>query len=346
MEIQQEIIFAEIDGVDGNIGLITLNRPQVLNALNHSMFIAMDKQLSTWEEDTKIKAVIVRAAPGRAFSAGGDLRAVYELAKKNEPVINYFGEEYRLNSRIYHFSKPYIALLDGFTMGGGAGISIHGSYRIATDRLVFAMPETTIGFFPDIGATYFLSRLPHRIGFYLGLTGARIPYNDCLAVGLVDQVVARDSLDDIIQKIAATSLARNTDATLAELVKHFSIPVEKSALLLRQAEIETCFSKNKMEDILQALERYPNAWCGAVANELLLKSPTSLKVTLRLLLEATKLTFENCQKMEYKAATHFVRGHDFYEGVRALIIDKDQKPVWKPAKLAQVSYEDVEKYFE
>lgn len=346
MESKQEIIFETVDGVEGNVGLITLNRPEVLNALSHSMMVALDKQLVEWDEDAGIKAVIIRAAAGRAFCAGGDIRAAYERGmQKDSKLIDYFGDEYRADSRVYHFSKPYIALLDGITMGGGAGISIHGSYRVATERLVFAMPETGIGFFPDIGASYFLSRLPQYIGYYLGLVGARIPFNDCLAIGLIDQVVARDSLDTIVKNIAATSLARNSDATIAELIRHFSVPVEKSALMLHQSEIATCFSKETMEDIMEALEEYPSAWCEQIANELALKSPTSLKVTLNALQRGAKLRFDECMKMEYVLAKHFIASSDFFEGVRAAIIDKDQKPVWRPAKLADVSEADVEKFF-
>jgi enoyl-CoA hydratase len=346
MDQKANILFEEIDGVDGNIGLITLNRQEALNALNHEMLVKMDAQLVLWDDDANIKAVIVQAAEGRAFCAGGDIRAVYEnREKKVAELARYFSDEYRADSRIYHFSKPYIAFLDGITMGGGVGISIHGSYRIATERMVFAMPETGIGFFPDIGASYFLPRLPHKIGFYLGLAGAKIPFNDCKAIGLVDQIVVRDAFPDILQKIAATSLTRNPDATIAELMRHFSVPVEKSELLQHQGELETCFSKNKMEDIISSLEHYPTAWCEQLANNLLIKSPTSLKVTFEMLKRGAKLNFDDCMQMEFNLASRFIQGHDFFEGVRAAIIDKDQKPQWQPNSLQAVSDEMIEEYF-
>jgi enoyl-CoA hydratase/carnithine racemase len=344
MEGIAEIIFTELDGLDGKLGLITLNRPQALNALNHLMFKALN-QLQSWEDDDNITAVIIRGE-GRAFCAGGDMRAAYQQGLKKDPELkNYFGDEYRMNSRVYHFSKPYIALLDGITMGGGAGVSIYGSHRIATNNLVFAMPETGIGFFPDIGASYFLSRLPHRLGFYLGLTGASITAADCLALGLIDQVVARESFEKIISKLQVTELLKHPDAAVAEVIRHFEEAVPKSELMVHQMEIETCFSKDTVEDILETLERYPTAWCEEVFNNMALKSPTSLKVTLRELQLAEKLSFDQALGMEYKLMCHFIQGHDLYEGVRAALIDKDKKPVWKPNRVEDVSDDVVASYF-
>lgn len=346
MEKKVDIIFEEMNGHDGNLGLITLNRPEALNALNHAMFLLLDQKLAEWEKNDAIKAVIIQAAPGRAFCAGGDIRYAYERGIAKDPTLpNFFGDEYNLNKRIYHYSKPYIALLDGITMGGGVGVSIHGSHRVATDRLVFSMPETAIGFFPDIGATYFLSRLPGKIGLYIGLTGVRLTHSDCFALGIVDYVVSQTSFSDIISALAAASLQKNTDATISEIINNFTIPVEKSALLEHQAEIDMCFSKHTVEDILQALEHYPSAWCQLTDDILRTKSPTSLKVTLRQLNEGAKLNFDECMKLEYRLTSRFVKGHDFFEGIRAAIIDKDQTPHWKPAQLEEVKAHDIEMYF-
>src|SRR5579872_925135 len=185
MQNISEIAFEEISGRDDNLGLITLTRQSVLNALNQKMINAIDQQLKEWENANHIKAVVIRAAPGRAFCAGGDVRSVYDRKLAQDPKIaDFFRDEYGMNRRIHHYPKPYIALMDGITMGGGVGISVHASHRVATERLVFAMPETGIGFFPDVGTTYVLPRLPDFIGMYLGLTGARLTLNDCLALGL------------------------------------------------------------------------------------------------------------------------------------------------------------------
>ncbi len=197
-----DILFEELSGRDGNIGLITLNRQKALNALNHQMFLDLNAQLAEWETADHIKAVIIRAAEGRAFCAGGDIRYAFQKKLENDPTLPlFFRDEYQLNLRIFHYPKPYIALLDGITMGGGAGISLHGSHRIGTERLVFAMPETSIGFYPDVGASYFLSRLPYKVGFYLGLTSARITYNDCFWLGLINYFVPQDDFSKLIYAI-------------------------------------------------------------------------------------------------------------------------------------------------
>lgn len=339
-----EINFTEIAGVDGNLGLITLTRQQALNALNHEMFLALDDQLTEWEQKKTIKAVIITAAEGRAFSAGGDIRSAYERKLANDPTLShFFRDEYRMNSRIHHFPKPYIALLDGITMGGGVGVSLHGSHRIATERLVFSMPETGIGFYPDVGTTYFLSRFPHKMGFYLALTGVRIPYTDCYMLGIVQEVVAHAALPTIIAKLAENKLPDKNSVT--EVLRAFSITPPASTLLQHKEDIELCFGKNSVEEILSTLEAQPSEWCQETAKIIKTKSPTSLKITLLALQKAQKLNFDECIKMEYGLTCHFIQSNDFFEGIRAAIIDKDQKPHWQPSKLADVTAQEVEKYF-
>ncbi len=339
-----EIIFSELPGHNGNLGLITLNRPQVLNALNHEMFLALDENLAEWDKNRDIKAVIIQATEGRAFCAGGDIRSAYEKKLAKDPALyTFFADEYRMNSRIHHFSKPYIALLNGITMGGGVGISIHGSYRIATDRLVFSMPETNIGFYPDVGTTYVLSRLPHRVGYYLALTGARISYADCYALDIVQEVVAQESLPKIIQVLSQATIPDKS--AVRGLINQFAISPPKSDLLQHQKEIETCFSKYSVEEIINALENSTSEWCQQTAEIIKTKSPTSLKVTLHALQKAEKLSYDECKQMEYYLTCHFLQGHEFFEGVRAAIIDKDQKPRWKPAILSEVTTEMIEQYF-
>jgi len=341
-----DIIFSEVTGREGNIGLITLNRPSVLNALNQAMFNELDNQLTEWQTANHIKAVIIRAAEGRAFCAGGDVRSAYERRQKNDPnLMNFFRDEYQLNRRIFHYGKPYIALLDGITMGGGAGISIHASHRVGTQQLTFAMPETNIGFYPDVGATYFLSRLPNKIGIYLGLTGARITANDCYALGLVNCIIDKAQFPDLIYQLADTVLKDHANILVTRLLEKFAITAGQSELLPHREEISSCFSKSTVEEIILALETYPSEWCRATATDLKTKSPTSLKVTLRALHEAEKKDFDGCMDTEYCLTEHFLNSHDFFEGVRAAIIDKDRAPKWRPAHLEDVKAQDIERYF-
>jgi enoyl-CoA hydratase len=343
MENLAEILFEEITGQAGNIGLITLNRPAVLNALNHNMFRELTKQLTTWGNASNIKAVVIRAN-GRAFCAGGDIRYAYERGKAGDQTLpGFFGDEYKMNRMIYNFPKPFIALMNGLTMGGGAGISINGSYRVATPNFSLAMPEVNIGFYPDVGMGYFLSRLPYKIGFYLGLTGERATYEDCLALELVDVVVESDALDNIVAKLADAKI--ENDAQVAEVLKYFSVPVGKSQLMAHDAEIQTCFAKQKVEDIFNTLENYPSAWCETVAAMINTKSPTSLKVTLRQLLSYARMSFDECIESDFRITSNFLTAPDFFEGVRAAIIDKDQHPRWNPATIRAVSDADIEKYF-
>lgn len=340
-----DILFEELSGRNGNIGLITLNRQKALNALNHQMFLDLDSHLTEWEKAPSIKAVIIRAAEGRAFCAGGDIRYAYEKKIQNDPTLPiFFRDEYQLNLRIFNYEKPYIALLDGITMGGGAGISIHGSHRIGTERLVFAMPETAIGFYPDIGASYFLSRLPYKMGFYLGLTSARIQYNDCFWLGLLTNFVPSENFSKLIHTIADTNLGDNAKSEVSFIIEKFSETCVESELLQHKKEVENCFSKNTIEEIIAALEQGDD-WCQQTAVLIKSKSPTSLKITLKALQEGSKLSFTECMRMEFRLTSRFLQGHDFFEGIRAAVIDKDQKPQWKPAELQGVSLHDVNQYF-
>jgi enoyl-CoA hydratase len=341
-----EVLFDEIEGQGGHVGVITLNRPAVLNSLNHSMIHAMSDVLKRWGTDAHIKAVVIRAAEGRAFCAGGDLRLTYERAKANDPIApHFFRDEYHLNSTIYHFPKPYIALLDGITMGGGVGISIHGSHRVATENLMFAMPETGIGFFPDVGGTFFLPGLVSKIGFYLGLTGARLASDDCVSLGIAQHKVAHESLPSLIQAIAQHAFDSNPRASVTQVIEQFQVPIKLSTLLEQQEAIQACFSQPTMEAILQALQHSSSVICHDSIDMLKKKSPASLKITLRAMQEGAYLDFDACMRQEYRLASRFLQGHDFPEGIRAVIIDKDQKPQWYPPTLEQVTTNEIEKYF-
>ena len=346
MNEESGVLFEEISGTGGAIGLITLNRPQVLNSLNHAMIRAMTAQLKIWAKASTIKAVVIKAAEGRAFCAGGDLRSTYErYQKKDISLSQFFYEEYHLNRCIFHFPKPYIALLDGITMGGGVGISIHGSHRIATERLVFAMPETGIGFFPDVGGTYFLPRLPCKLGFYLGLVSAKLSSDDCIRMGIVTHKVAHDAIPQLIQALTKHPFHDHAHAAVTAILEPFQTKVESSQFIEQQAEIEACFFKPTMEDIFLSVQKAQHSLCQAAALSIPKKSPTSLKVTLRALQGGEQLDFDQCMKQEFRLACRFLQGHDFVEGIRAVIIDKDQVPQWDPPTLSLVKEKNVEAYF-
>ncbi len=332
MQRDQEIDFTEIAGESGALGVITLQRPHALNALNQAMLHALHQQLTVWASQSSIKAVVIRAVPGRAFCAGGDIRALYEKKLAHDPTASdFFRDEYQVNRQIFHFPKPYIALLDGITLGGGAGISIHGSHRVATPAMSFAMPETGIGFFPDIGASYFLPRLPYNIGYYLGLTGERITYSDCFALGLVDAIISADSQSLLINALAQAALPDKN--AVSQIIRNFSIEVPASALLTHQKEIEICFAPSSIEGVMQALESAESDWCHRMVAILKTKSPLSLYVTLRALQHGAHLDFDACMAMEERLSSYFLQAPDFMEGIRAAVIDKDHAPHWKPLAL-------------
>jgi enoyl-CoA hydratase/carnithine racemase len=342
----QDVLVTEVPGQGGTLGVITLNRPAQLNSLNHDMIIAIQTALDEWRHSPEIKAVVIRAVEGRAFCAGGDIRVVYDRAKSHHPLMTeFFYDEYQLNRSIFHFPKPYIAMLDGFTMGGGVGVSLHGSHRVGTERLVFAMPETGIGFFPDVGGTYFLPRLTGFLGYYLGLTGARIKVDDCAALGLVTHKVHHEVMADLFDALVSTDLGIDAHAAVSHLLTKFTTQPSASILLQEQIVLDKCFAASNMEGIMSALQTSPHAICQQAFDALNKKSPTSLKVTLQALYRGKGLDFDECMQQEFRLVSRFLLAHDFVEGIRAVIVDKDQTPVWHPATLAQVDDRNVEKYF-
>lgn len=311
--------------VRGPVGHILLNRPQALNALTHEMCLALDAQLAAWTDDAAVGCVVIRGAGEKAFCAGGDVRRLYDAgtARQYDYPRSFYWDEYRLNRRIKTFPKPYIAVLDGIVMGGGVGVSIHGSHRIVSEHVMFAMPETGIGLFPDVGGSYFLSRLPGRIGLYLGLTGARLKAADCVYAGLATAFVPRASLDDLVR---ALEQGQAVDGVLAALAG----TIGPAPLAVQQAEIDRAFSR-PLEHIAHPA--------------LMAKSPTALKLTVEQLRRGAMCSFDECMRMEWRMVNGVLRGPDFYEGVRALIIDKDQKPVWRPASLAEVDEGAIAAHF-
>jgi enoyl-CoA hydratase len=320
----------------GRLGLLTLDRPQALNALTHGMINAIAASLRAWADDADIACVAVRGE-GRAFCAGGDIRAVQQatMAGSGEGAA-LLHDEYRMNALIGAYPKPYVALLHGIVMGGGAGVSVHGRYRLADDSLVFAMPETGIGFLPDIGSSYFLSRLPGELGMYLALTGARIGLGDALACGLVTHAVAAG---DFAAVIAALAKGEPLDAAVGSFVRK----APPAALAPHRRRIQTIFSAPSVEAVLERLDRDGSEFAQDTARIIRANSPTSLKVTFREVREGRARTLGQCLAMEYAIARHLLPGHDFREGVRAALVDKDRMPRWQPASLAAVS--GIETYF-
>ncbi|MCC5015452.1 enoyl-CoA hydratase/isomerase family protein [Legionella sp. 31fI33] len=329
-----------------HIGLVTLNRPNALNALTLEMIKALQQQLELWQSDDDIHAVIVQAEGEKAFCAGGDVRWLYDAGLNKDPgQMQFFWHEYRLNHYIHGYSKPYISLMNGITMGGGVGISLHGSYPIASERFVFAMPETGIGFFPDIAASYLLARCPGNFGVYLGLTGDRLNAQEALALGLVKQVISSDKLQDVLMSLIAADLSHNASQAVVNCLQQFAMPAEPAVLEKKQAIIDQCFAQDSVEKIFASLQRSGDDWALQTLDHLQQKAPLSLKVTLAQIHKAKNLSMAECIKMDYCLVGQFMRDPDFYEGVRALLVDKDKAPRWQPETLALVSAVKVNDYF-
>ena len=324
----------------GALGLVTLNRPEALNALTLDMIHALRDRLGAWQGDDSISAVLIRGAGEKAFCAGGDIRALYDLdgGDGGAFIAGFFRDEYRLNRMIFRYPKPYIALIDGIAMGGGVGVSVNGAYRLATEATVFAMPETGIGMFPDVGGSYFLPRCAGETGMYLGLTGARLRAADCLHTGIAHGYVTTSAHDRLIELLAAghdpavTIQRLNQDCGEAPLAGH-------------RAAIDRCFAGESVEAIVAAVQTEGGDWAAETLAALGQKSPLLLKVALRQLRAGHDLDFESCMAMEYRLSQRIVPGREFREGVRAAVIDKDRDPHWDPPVLAAVSDAAVEACF-
>lgn len=321
----------------GLAGVITLNRPEQLHSLTTSMCDQISQVLSLWERDPDVSIVLIESSPGtRAFCAGGDVRMLAESGRGDgREAREFFKAEYRLNAQIKSYSKPYIALIDGITMGGGAGISIHGSHRISTERTVFAMPETGIGLFPDVGATWFLPRLDGELGLWLALTGARLKGADVLAAGLATHYIESKDIAALKQKLINVGL---------EALEGCSRTAEFS-LSKQLPEINRCFALKSVRGILTQLNK-GSPWARDEARKIAAKSPLSLHIAYKQLRIGKYIDdFQSAMMVEYRIATRLVSSHDFREGVRAVLVDKDHTPCWRPAHLFRVSNDFVSAYF-
>jgi len=320
----------------GKAGIITLNRPKSLNAINHAMINAIARALEAWRNDDAVQCIMLKGE-GRAFSAGGDIVAVYRDGKAGNSPHSFFADEYRLNSAIAHYPKPYVSLIDGIVMGGGVGLSLHGSHPLITEKALFAMPETAIGFFPDVGGGYLLSRLG-AYGVYLGLTGQKIAAGDLAASGLVKACVPSDLLAQMEEALCE-------GVHVDELISRHATQFEREAGEHTLAEIERHFSKATVEEIVESLTGSDTEFARETLSTLAARSPTSLRVTFRQINEARARDIDACLVTDYRILRQMLIGHDFFEGVRAALVDKTRDPQWQPATLAEVGSQDIEPYF-
>lgn len=332
--------------VKNNLGIIILDRAEALNALNTDMFLILKTQLEKWQCNASIKAVLIKSNCKKVFCAGGDIREIYHNRHASlEKAVSYFKLEYEVNSFIDHYSKPYISFLNGLTMGGGAGISIHGSHPIGTENLQFAMPETKIGYFPDVGVSYHLSRLPDAIGIYLGLTGNTINVADSNKLNLIKYFIPEKNLESLEKKLIETNFKYQEKEIVSEIIYSFSKEADDIDLLKKSNIIKNCFLYDTVEKIFEALKNNPDEFAKETLHQLNQRSPTSLKVALLQLQKAKCMDFNQVIEMDWCIAKHMLLGHDFFEGIRAMIIDKDKNPHWHPFDIADVTESMVLHYF-
>lgn len=319
--------------VENGVGRLRLNRPKAIHALNFDMCRAMLAALLTWRDDDAVTVVMIDHAEGRGFCAGGDIRAAWESGKGDGAYARaFFHEEYRLNHLLFTYPKPVVAFMDGIVMGGGVGISQPARWRVANERTVFAMPETGIGLFPDVGGGWYLARLQGRIGEYLALTGARIDGAECAALGLATHYIPSEALEDL--KLALIAVPDDAEILLAEA----SVMPPEAGILAQAGAIDRLFASDRYENVLAGLEADGSDWALAQRATLATKSPQTCKVALRLLAEGRMRTdFADEMRSEYRIAAHVCGRNDFLEGVRALLIDKDNNPRWDPATPEGVS---------
>jgi enoyl-CoA hydratase len=327
----------------GQVGLIGLNRPPAMNALTLSVVRQIADALDRFEADSSIGRVAIMSTGGRAFCAGGDIRALGDHIARGDidAALTFWREEYRLNRRIKLYRKPYVALIDGLVMGGGVGVSVHGSHRIAGQHYALAMPEVGIGFFPDVGATFFLPRCPGKTGWYLALTGLRAVGGDAVALGLATAYVDSDRFGELVEALAGP---RDMNAIIGD----FSQQAPASVIMAERALIDHCCSAPTVPAIMQHFQTAALAGSGfaaAAAAALATKSPTSLEIAWRQMQIGATLDFDEALRTEYRIVSRLCGGHDFREGIRAVIIDKDNRPQWKPAHLNGVAAAQIAHYF-
>ncbi|MEM8770884.1 MAG: enoyl-CoA hydratase/isomerase family protein [Pseudomonadota bacterium] len=332
----------------GDWGVVTLSNEKALNALNWDMVKAMRAQLIKWAARNDVKAVMVKANGEKAFCAGGDIRWLYDTAKDDPAhASEFFREEYRNNSLIYHFPKPYVSLIDGIVMGGGVGISVHGDFRVAGDASLFAMPETGIGLFPDVGGGHFMPRLHDGLGLYYALTGARAKAADCMAAGIATHYTPTEKHGELEKALLEAPLGSHAHADIEAVLDVFAADPGEAGVNNLRASIRQFFEMpESLHGLIDTLKADGGAFAAYILKTLTRMSPTSLALTFEQMKRGHGLDFDDNMKMEFRMVRRVMEGHDFFEGVRAQIIDKDRNPQWSPDAIAAVADSDVEKYFE
>lgn len=329
---------------NGSVGLIRLNRPKAINSLNEAMVSGMKAGLDLFARDPDVTSVVLCGEGDRGLCAGGDVRLIYQARSDDEAGrTRFWREEFPLNERISHYPKPYIALMDGIVMGGGVGISAHGRYRVVTERTRLAMPETAIGYFPDVGATWLLPKAPAETGTWLGLTGREVGAADAIYAGLADYHILSHRLPELVHELAQISFAADVGA----VIETFSVRPETPAVLAANSDaIDAAFRFDTVEEIIDALAADDDDFTRETLAILQSRSPTSLKLTLRLLRAGRQSSgLIECLEREFAAGCEVLRNHDFYEGVRAALVDKDRNPKWHPDTLGDVTEGDLDRYF-
>ena len=338
--------------VQGHVAYVTLNRPQALNTLTHGMIKELSRALTAWQKDDRVHAIVMRGAGEKAFCAGGDVRTIHDSYKAgNFDVISFFSDEYRLDHFIHRYPKPIIALMDGIVMGGGMGLAQGASFRIATDRTRMAMPETAIGLFPDVGASYFLSRLEGAMGIYLGLVGQHIKAPDILSVGLADVYLDTHSVVALEQRLQDIAWSDNHERDVEMALNTLASEPPGEAPIAAYAEvIDDHFSHDTVAEIIASLRRETREpfidWAKHVVDGLAKRSPTAMSVTLEQLRRGRKMSLANCFRMELEMVHEAFFQGDFMEGVRAIIVDKDNQPRWTPPDVASVTQASVDRFFD
>lgn len=324
-----------ITGVDGQLGRITLNRPRAINAVNHDMLAPIASALAAFGADPAVAAVLIDGAGDRGFCAGGDIRAIYEsLLAGTTAAVDYWRDEYEVNLAIARFPKPYIAIMDGLSLGGGVGLSSHGSVRIVTERSLVGLTQVNIGFVPDVGGSYLLTRAPGRLGYYAGLMAAQLGPADAILCGLADVCIASSDIPVVIDAVRA---AAGSGSDIRAAVDAYAIEPPPGILAAAQPWVDEAFSAPTVAGIIDALRARPEPGAHAAAEVLATKSPTALRLTLQLLRAGRGRTLEEALAAELEVARGLTAGHDLREGIRAQVIDKDRNPQWNPAPLEELT---------
>lgn len=326
-----------IVNIDNGLGRIELNKPKAINALGVDMINTVNEALGAWKDDDTVRAVLITGRGERGLCAGGDIKAIYKaITEGSEDNSKFFRHEYFMNYTLSEYPKPVIAVMNGITMGGGVGISAHGSVRIVTDSTKIGMPETTIGLFPDVGATHILARMPQHVGMYLGLTGLPIGAGGAIAYGLADYYVPDASVPELVKALS------ENPGDVAEVVAQFAQDAPSAELTDDASWVAECFAKDSPQKIVEALRSHESEKAQSTADLLETKSPRSVAVTFELIRRATSLSLADVLEQDLRTATNIAKYPDLAEGIRAQVIDKDRNPKWNPASLAEVDPQEVE----